>query len=297
MNFKGIYDSASEKDIFLVNTTRNMAKPKIISKVFGITMRNLNDKEISSLASFINFDLSKLFEFSSNKTRLVLSIFIILPLMNIGFVLQILQIKSSLCFNDFSKGNSCLINLIINTIPSLGWFLCTSKLYGSSRHKKINLAIDIYISKSEKFEQIRQWRESNEEENRNISCNRHSRHCFGSERKVSFAGLFERFAKRRNDRYRCRIVRLWDCEMVRRSVGRKKSRFDENQWDWGKRWAQSAHSQQSAGNIRRDTALAADGRCLGMYFFRRTHMDCSYSCKRFPAENNPWLYFDGILPA
>lgn len=37
MNFKGIYDSASEKDIFLVNTTRNMAKPKIISKVFGIT--------------------------------------------------------------------------------------------------------------------------------------------------------------------------------------------------------------------------------------------------------------------
>ena len=46
MNFKGIYDSASEKDIFLVNTTRNMAKPKIISKVFGITMRNLNDKEI-----------------------------------------------------------------------------------------------------------------------------------------------------------------------------------------------------------------------------------------------------------
>lgn len=104
MNFKGIYDSASEKDIFLVNTTRNMAKPKIISKVFGITMRNLNDKEISSLASFINFDLSKLFEFSSNKTRLVLSIFIILPLMNIGFVLQILQIKSSLCFNDFSKG-------------------------------------------------------------------------------------------------------------------------------------------------------------------------------------------------
>ena len=42
MNFKGIYDSASEKDIFLVNTTRNMAKPKIISKVFGITMRNLN---------------------------------------------------------------------------------------------------------------------------------------------------------------------------------------------------------------------------------------------------------------
>lgn len=61
MNFKGIYDSASEKDIFLVNTTRNMAKPKIISKVFGITMRNLNDKEISSLASFINFDLVKFF--------------------------------------------------------------------------------------------------------------------------------------------------------------------------------------------------------------------------------------------
>lgn len=120
MNFKGIYDSASEKDIFLVNTTRNMAKPKIISKVFGITMRNLNDKEISSMGSFINFDLSKLFEISSNKTGLVLSIFIILPLMNIGFVLQILQIKSSLCFNDFSKGNSCLINLIINTIPSLG---------------------------------------------------------------------------------------------------------------------------------------------------------------------------------
>ena len=29
------------------------------------------------------------------------------------------------------------------------------------------------------------------------------------------------------------------------------------------------------------------GRCLGMYFFRRTHMDCSYSCRRFPAENNP----------
>lgn len=58
MNFKGIYDSASEKDIFLVNTTRNMAKPKIISKVFGITMRNLNDKEISSLASFINFIFS-----------------------------------------------------------------------------------------------------------------------------------------------------------------------------------------------------------------------------------------------
>lgn len=69
MNFKGIYDSASEKDIFLVNTTRNMAKPKIISKVFGITMRNLNDKEISSLASFINFDLSKLFEFSSVRAR------------------------------------------------------------------------------------------------------------------------------------------------------------------------------------------------------------------------------------
>ena len=45
MNFKGIYDSASEKDIFLVNTTRNMAKPKIISKDFGLTMRNLNDKE------------------------------------------------------------------------------------------------------------------------------------------------------------------------------------------------------------------------------------------------------------
>ena len=43
----------------------------------------------------------------------------------------------------------------------------------------------------------------------------------------------------------------------------------------------------SFGNIRRDTALAADGRRLGMYFFRRTHMDCSYSCKRFPAENNP----------
>ena len=32
-----------------------------------------------------------------------------------------------------------------------------TKLYGSSRHKKINLAIDFYISKSEKFEQIRQW--------------------------------------------------------------------------------------------------------------------------------------------
>lgn len=25
------------------------------------------------------------------------------------------------------------------------------------------------------------------------------------------------------------LFRLWDCEMVRRSVGRKKSRFDENQ--------------------------------------------------------------------
>lgn len=47
MNFKGIYDSASEKDIFLVNTTRNMAKPKIISKVFGITMRNL--KRVSEI--------------------------------------------------------------------------------------------------------------------------------------------------------------------------------------------------------------------------------------------------------
>lgn len=41
MNSKGIYDSVSEKDIFLVNTTGNIAKPKIISKVFGITMRNL----------------------------------------------------------------------------------------------------------------------------------------------------------------------------------------------------------------------------------------------------------------
>ena len=36
-------------------------------------------------------------------------------------------------------------------------------------------------------------------------------------------------------------------------------------------------------NLRRDTALAADGRRLGMYFFRRTTMDCSYSCRRFPA--------------
>lgn len=70
MNSKGIYDSVSEKDIFLVNTTGNIAKPKIISKVFGITMRNLNDKEISSLASYINFDLSKLFENSSNKRKL-----------------------------------------------------------------------------------------------------------------------------------------------------------------------------------------------------------------------------------
>ena len=43
------------------------------------------------------------------------------------------------------------------------------------------------------------------------------------------------------------------------------------------------HSKQSTGNIRRDTALAADGRRLGMYFFRRTTMDCSYSCRRFPA--------------
>ena len=55
MNFKGIYDSASEKDIFLVNTTRNMAKPKIISKVFGITILELKrnrafTKAVSNMA-------------------------------------------------------------------------------------------------------------------------------------------------------------------------------------------------------------------------------------------------------
>lgn len=70
MDYGYIYDSASEKDIFLVNAVGNISQPKIISKTFGITMRNLNDKEISSLEPFINLDLSKLFEISSNKRTL-----------------------------------------------------------------------------------------------------------------------------------------------------------------------------------------------------------------------------------
>lgn len=56
--------------------------------------------------------------------RLDLSILLMLPLINMGLVLQNWQINSNLCFKDFSKGISCVINLIINTILPLGWFLC-----------------------------------------------------------------------------------------------------------------------------------------------------------------------------
>ena len=54
--------------------------------------------------------------------RLVLSNFLILPLIKVGVTFENSHINSSLCFRHSSNYSSCLIIFISSTILSFGWF-------------------------------------------------------------------------------------------------------------------------------------------------------------------------------